>query len=246
MILAYPNHMAYLPRYAIIWDGATFHVTWQCHNKSWLLQYDWAKKLYYDLLLKYKDKFHVCFYSYHFMDNHIHLSGKILGTKEEFSHLFKIVNSCLARAVNRQLNRRGQVVMDRFKSPVIQNDRALLAVMTYQDLNSFRARKVRHPNDYKWSSYHCYASGKADPLITPAPCYLEMGNTNTQRQSSYRNFVEAIIEQEGWKKKNHSTACFIGDPDWVFKRNLELKEIMQAKKTAFLFRQRRSLQQAPP
>ncbi len=61
--------MAYLPRNQIIWDGAIFHVTWQCHNHSWLLEKDWAKQLYYDLLLKYKDRYQVVFYSYHFMNN---------------------------------------------------------------------------------------------------------------------------------------------------------------------------------
>lgn len=238
--------MAYLPRYDIIWDGASFHVTWQCHNKSWLLQYDWAKNLYRDLLVKYKDKYQVVFHSYHLMDNHIHLSGTIRGTKEEFSLFFKVVHSLFAREVNRQLHRCGQVVMDRFKSPAIQDDRALLAVMTYHDLNSFRAGKVKHPRDYRWSSYHFYAYGEPDPLITPPGCYLEMGNTDTQRQATYRRLVENILNTEGFKKRDHSVVCFIGNPEWVLQRNLELKALKQAKREAYLMRQRRFLQQAPP
>jgi REP element-mobilizing transposase RayT len=105
--------MAYLPRYAIIWDGAIFHVTWQCHNHSWLLQYDWTKQLYYDLLLKYKDQYKVCFYSYHFMDNHIHLSGKILGTKEQFSALFQVVNCQIAKAIVESHDREEGIRIDR-------------------------------------------------------------------------------------------------------------------------------------
>jgi len=243
---AKPNHMAYLPRYAIIWDGAVFHVTWQCHNHSWLLKYDWAKQLYYDLLLKYKDRYKVCFYSYHFMDNHIHLSGKILGTKEEFSTLFKIVNSRLAKEINKQLKRKGQVVMDRFKSPCIQSDRALLAVMTYQDLNSYRAKKVPHPKDYRWSSYHFYAYGKIDPLLTPAPPYLAMGNTDQERQQAYRKLVEEILQNEGFKKKDYSRRCYIGDPNWVIRRSKELKIIMQAKRQAYLLRRWRQFNASSP
>src|SRR3990167_2539295 len=132
--------MAYLPRHSLIWDGALFHVTWQCHNHSWLLEKDWAKQLYYDLLIKFKDRYQVIFYSYHFMSNHIHLSGKIHGTKEAFSNFFRIVNSLFAKKVNQRLERCGQVVMDRFKSPVIQSDDALLRVMVYQDVNSYRAK----------------------------------------------------------------------------------------------------------
>ena len=238
--------MAYLPRYAIIWDGAIFHVTWQCHNHSWLLKQDWAKQLYYDLLLRYKDRHKVCFYSYHFMDNHIHLSGKIMGTKEEFSALFQVVNCQIARAINRQRKRRGQVVMDRFKSPCIQTDRDLLAVMTYQDLNSYRAGKVSHPKDYYWSSYPFYAYGKKDPLLTPAPSYLAMGRTDPQRQSAYRKLVADILEKEGYKKRDYSKTCFIGDPDWVLKRSKELKEVMQAKRRLYCLRRWRQFNTASP
>ena len=62
--LALYFRMPYLPRYLIICDDSYFHVTWLCHNKDRLLQQDWAKKLYYNLLLKYKDRHGVEIYSY--------------------------------------------------------------------------------------------------------------------------------------------------------------------------------------
>ncbi|MFO1464066.1 MAG: hypothetical protein U1F66_09820 [bacterium] len=76
--------MPTLPRYAILSNGSTFHITWQYLNKSWLMKSDAAKKLYYDLLLKYKDRYRVQIYSYCFMSNHPHLTGlcedmKLLG-----------------------------------------------------------------------------------------------------------------------------------------------------------------------
>ncbi len=239
--------MSYRARYEIIWDGATFHVTWQCHNHSWLMQYDWAKQLYYDLLLKYKNKYGVSFYSHHFMDNHVHLSGKINKTKEEFSALFQVVNTILAKKINKRLKRRGQVIMDRFKSPCIQSDKDQLAVMTYHDLNSWRAQKVKHPKEYQWSSYGYYAYGKKDPLITPAPAYLGLANTNEARQKIYRKLIASIMEEEGIKRKNYSRVYYIGDPNWVLERKKRLKEIKQIKREAFLLRQKRQIYaQAPP
>ena len=240
--------MAYLPRNQIIWDGAIFHVTWQCHNHSWLLEKDWAKQLYYDLLLKYKDRYQVVFYSYHFMDNHIHLSGKIEGTKEEFSGLFRIVNALFAKGVNKRFKRRGQVVMDRFKSPVIQTDESLLQVMHYHDLNSYRARKVKHPKEYKWSSYRFYAHGIQDSLIAPAPSYLALGNSAKERQEAYRKRVERILIEEGFEKKRYSKNQYIGDTDWVQKRYSEIQEKRKLKRFAYLKRQQRfyrQLQGAP-
>lgn len=238
--------MPYRPRYQIIWDEAIFHVTWQCHNQHWLLKYDWAKKLYYNLLLKYKTKYRVCFYSYHFMDNHIHLSGKINGTKEEFSALFQVVNTILAKEINKQLKRRGQVILDRFKSPCIQSDEALLVVMHYQDLNSWRTGKVKHPKDYYWSSYRHYSYGERDALITDAPSFLGLANTDKKRQRLYRQMVERILKEEGTRKRNYSKTRFIGDPDWVRKREQKLREAMQIKREAYLKRQQRIYSQAPP
>ena len=240
--------MAYLPRNQLIWDGAIFHVTWQCHNYSWLLKENWAKQLYYDLLLKYKDRYQVIFYSYHFMDNHIHLSGKIEGTKEAFSALFRIVNALLAKEVNKRFKRRGQVVMDRFKSPVIQTDESLLQVMHYHDLNSYRAKKVKHPREYKWSSYLFYAHGEKNPLLVRAPSYLALGHSTKERQKVYRKRVERILAEEGFRKKAYSRTQYIGNPDWVAKRYSEIQDRRKLKRLAYLKRQQhlyRQLQRSP-
>lgn len=220
--------MAYLPRYEVIYDDAYFHVTWQCHNRDWLLQWDWAKRAYYNLLLKYKKKYGVEFYSYNLMDNHPHLTGH-LSTKEKFSGLFRVVNSQFARIVNRQLKRRGQVVMDRFKSPVIESDEHMLRAMAYIDLNPHRAGKVTHPRENDWSSYAYYAYGKADPLITPSPSYLALGRNALERRREYRAIVEALMEHR--KLMNISHTYFIGDPNWVLKKYRELCEKLGRKVT---------------
>lgn len=230
--------MAYLARRDIIYDGSTFHITWQCHNFEWFLKEDDAKQIYYDLLLKYKDRYGVCFHSYCFMSNHPHLTGRAERV-EGISRLMQTVNSQFARKINKALKRRGQVVMDRFKSPVIQTDEALLNVITYGDLNPQRARMVSHPKDYRWSSYRHYAYGEKDPLITDAPLYLAFGKTQRERQLRYRNMVNTIIAEYGLEKLNYSKTHYIGDPAWVKKNYEAIKEIQREKRLAYLARQRR-------
>lgn len=185
------------------------------------MRWDWAKELYYNLLLKYKDKHQIQIYSYCLMDNHPHLSGR-LENKEAFSAFFRIVNGMFARTVNKRLQRRGQLIMDRFKSPNIENDKHLLTVMTYGDLNPCRAKIVGHPKDYRWSTFKYYAYGKKDPLITPAPSYLALASIPEERQLIYREMVEALIK--GFQTLNISHTYFIGDPDWVIKKYRELKK----------------------
>lgn len=127
------------------------------------------------------------------------------------------------------MKRKGQVVMDRFKSPVIQTDADLLKVMFYIDLNPKRAHMVMHPKDYRWSSYRYYAFGEPDPLIDPAPSYLQLGLSPEERQSEYRHMVENILRDDWKEKRPYSSIPHIGNPEWVKQKTDQLKEARREK-----------------
>jgi putative transposase len=55
---------------------------------------------------------------------------------------------------------------------------------------------VRHPHDYRWTSYHANADGRADPLITPHPEYLRLGRQQDVRRATYRELFKAHMEPE--------------------------------------------------
>lgn len=209
--------MPRVPRYFIISDDAQFHITWQCHNKSWFLRSESSKQLYYNLLLKYKSQYNVKIYSYSFMSSHPHLTG-YCSTQKGLSDFMRVVNSIFAQHINRVEKRCGQAIRDRFKSPQIQDDEHLFKVMMYVDLNPVRAKMVRHPGNYKWTSYHYYAHGTPDPLIDPAPIYLMLGATPKERQEAYRRHVQKYLQEEGLIKHNYSCVHAIGNPEWVLPR----------------------------
>lgn len=213
----------------VIDDQSFFHVTWQCHNKDWLFQSNGMKQLYYDLLLRFKDRYQVKIYSYCFMSNHAHLTG-YCEDKKLFSDFFRIVNSLFARRLNKQRKRRGQVIMDRFKSPRIESHHDLEKVMQYADLNPKRAGMVNHPKDYAWTSLHYYAYGKEDSLITPAPNYEKLGATDQERQEAYLSMIEAILQSDWKDKKPYSSSPFVGNPTWVEARVKLLREAISSKK----------------
>ena len=217
-----------IPRKFILQNNSLFHVTWQCHNKSWLLKYRWAKKLYYDLLLRFKEEYGMIFYSYIIMDNHIHLSGKLSDLKQ-FSRFFQKVNSIFAKEINKQADRCGQVIRDRFKSPQVETEAALMRLMVYQDLNEVRAGKAKHPKQNVLSSYGYYAYGRKDALITEPEVYKRLGSTSNERQLAYQGMVEEILSSAPRKRQGrYSDALFIGDPAWVTKQYKKLHELRQA------------------
>ncbi|MBI2342095.1 MAG: hypothetical protein HYU98_05125 [Deltaproteobacteria bacterium] len=157
------------------------------------------------------------------MDNHPHLVGH-LKRKEDFSAFFRVVNCQFAKKLNKHLKRCGQVVMDRFKSPQIESDKYMLTVMRYIDLNQYRVRKVRHPRQNKWSSYCYYAYGRKDPLITPAPSYLGLSESDENRQKIYREMVNAVLNNP--EDLNISHTYFVGNPEWVIGKYNELQFLL--------------------
>jgi len=181
------------PRNEIVYDGCLFHVAWQCHNKSWLFRDERIKRLYYELLLRFRPVYRLDFHAYHFMENHIHLVGRT-ESQESFSNFFRVTHNVFARQYNWRKRRRGQVVMERLKSPTIDDDSHLLAVMAYVDLNGVRAGRDVNPGESIWSSYHYYAFGKGDDLIKPAPSYLALSGDPLQRRAEYRAFVAGMMK----------------------------------------------------
>jgi putative transposase len=181
------------------------------------------------------------------MYNHPHLTGTCSSAKS-FSDFFRVVNSCFAKSLNKKLKRKGQVVMDRFKSPVIETGHDLLQVMFYNDLNPFRTVEQTKPETFKWSSFKHYAYGKKDPLLTQPKCYLNLAETDKERQIKYREMVQYIVQNDHkepkTKKKQktkspYSTVCYIGNPKWVKARYNELKKFCRIQKRAWLKRHRK-------
>lgn len=105
--------------------------------------------------------------------------------------------------------------------------------MTYIDLNPVRAKIVKHPGKFKWTSFHFYAYGKKDPLIDPAPAYLKLGRTPKERQQRYREHIEKYLTDEGLGKRNYSCICAIGNPEWVLPRQEAIRSYFR------LYRERR-------
>jgi len=162
------------------------------------------------------------------MDNHPHMTGQCK-TQKGLSDFFRVVNSCFAKTLNKHLKRKGQAVMDRFKSPIMKSDEDLMSVIIYNDLNPFRTIKRLHPKNHKWSSYHHYAYGKKDPLLTDPECYKEMGKAPKKRQKHYRYMINEIMKNDHrmpkcpYRKKG-SYLCFVGDPIWAEKNFRKLRD----------------------
>jgi putative transposase len=215
--------VARIPRCLLVEFGSTNHCTWRSHNFSRVLEPVAAKRFFLGLVQKYAQRHGILVRSYCLMGTHPHFVVVATQGQEEFSRFWKVVNQLFARWYNKQQeSRRGQVVTQRMKSPLIQpdaNGRHILTVMRYGDLNPVRAGLVRSPKDYPWSSYRHYAFGEHNPLIDDEPEYLALGHTRAQRRLAYRHLFAVVLTQAlRMRRPDLVEAAFYGDAAWVSRR----------------------------
>ncbi|MCP4325683.1 MAG: transposase [Alteromonadales bacterium] len=97
---------------------------------------------------------------------------------------------------NKTYKRSGTLWEGRYRSCLVQNDKYLLALYRYIELNLARAVMVQEPSEYSWSSYQCNGLGKHSDLLTPYSTYLNTNEDVNIRQKSYRALFYHHVESK--------------------------------------------------
>lgn len=182
--------MPRLPRLEI--PGVPMHVTQRGINKGAIFL-DADDRHHFRQLLRraFRDE-GIDLHAFVLMDNHFHLllTSRMAGA---LSGAMGRVGQTYVQAFNLRHKRCGALWQGRFKSCLVQSERYLLAVMRYIELNPMRAAMVETPEDYRWSSVHTHLAHACDPLVTPHPLYLALGNNPAERGQAYRQWLDAGI-----------------------------------------------------
>src|SRR3989338_4142817 len=85
----------------------------------------------------------------------------------------------------------------------LEADIALDLSRFMHDMNWRFAFEFKKLSQTRWSSYHFYAYGKEDPLVTPFRTYGLFGVKKRMRMLQFRRFVETMMshEEKTWKKQ---------------------------------------------
>ncbi|PIQ86077.1 MAG: transposase [Candidatus Omnitrophica bacterium CG11_big_fil_rev_8_21_14_0_20_45_26] len=145
-------------------------------------------RMYLRALLKYKYEFGVLIYHYCLMSNHIHLLVKV-SAGEGLKRFMQGVNQTYSHYYKRTYKHFGHLWQGRYKSFLIEKDSYLLDCGRYIERNPVRARLVRNPADWSWSSYREHAFGEGNPIVETHGIYLDLGRTAKERQANYRNYI---------------------------------------------------------
>ncbi|GAX61591.1 transposase and inactivated derivative [Candidatus Scalindua japonica] len=104
------------------------------------------------------------------MNNHYHL---LIETPDgNLSKGMRQLNGVYTQRYNRRNKKTGHVFQGRYKAILIQKENHLLEVCRYIVLNPVRARAVKFPKEWKWSSYKATAGFERPHNCLTTDCIL--------------------------------------------------------------------------
>lgn len=140
-------------------------------------------------------RYHCDVHAYALMTNHTH----ILATPADaqgITRMMQYVGRQYVPYVNHTYGSSGSIWEGRYKASLVQDDQYLLTCMRYIELNPVRAKMVRSPSKYRWSSYVCNGEAAADELITPHALYSALGRGKVSQARAYKALFDDYIDRD--------------------------------------------------
>jgi REP element-mobilizing transposase RayT len=179
------------------------HVTIRGNNRQPVFLDSADRQRYCQELIRCHREFSCRLLAYALMPNHIHLV--LQDEQGQLSRYMQALNARSTHSFNHRHQRVGHLYQGRFYAKLVGRDAYLLEVTRYVHLNPVRAKLVRHPEDFPWSSYRVYAGLEPlRPELVDSRFVWSMMTAATDHQPSrYRHFVEQMTAQQfpAWERK---------------------------------------------
>ena len=110
--------------------------------------YQYYLECLYDASIRYGVDIH----AYVLMTNHVHLlmTPKL---KTSISLVMQSIGRRYVQYVNKEYQRTGTLWESRHKASLVDEDKYLLTCSRYIEMNPVNANMVKHPSEYRWSSF---------------------------------------------------------------------------------------------
>lgn len=188
--------------------GALYHLTARGNARSNIFLDDTDRALFLDLLGKEISQQGWRLYAYCLMSNHYHM---LIETPEpNLVAGMRRLNGVYTQAFNRRHRRVGHVFQGRYKSIVVDKDSYGLELCRYIVLNPVRARMVKQPAHWVWSSYRATAGRSVRAAWLDATWIVEQCGS----RAAYRRFVTQGIGR-GAPWENLTGQIWLGDEKFL-------------------------------
>ncbi|MFQ5788603.1 MAG: transposase [Thermodesulfobacteriota bacterium] len=171
------------------YPGALYHITSRGNARQDIYLDDDDRSKFLNILSNEIRQQRWNCYPYCLMSNHYHLmietpEGKLISGMRR-------LNGIYTQWFNRRHGRIGHLFQGRYKSIIVDRESYLLELCRYVVLNPVRAGLVKHPQEWKWSSYLATMGkiNKSEWLDTEW-ILLQFGISNKKAQEEYKRFIE--------------------------------------------------------
>ena len=195
--------MARKPRLHV--PGGLYHVILRGNARQDVFLTVADRHCFYELMAEGVKRFGYRVHAFCLMNNHLHLA--LQAGEEGLSPAMQNLSFRYTRYLNARLKRVGHVFQGRFKAFVVDQDRYGLALVRYIHLNPVRAKKVRSPEAYRWSSHRAYLGEEDLPWLTTDWLLSLFGARIGAARSRFAAFVEEGLAE------GHSEVFYGGEAD---------------------------------
>jgi len=168
-------------------EGGLYHIITRGNNRQLIFgsDDDYLKMLV--LLAERKAKLPFFLYAYCLMPNHIHLL--VERRQDSISRVMHGLLTAYSQYHNRKFRKSGHLLQGRYKAILCQTDQYLAELVRYIHLNPLRARIVRKPEEFQYSSHRVYLGMEAEGLVDAEPVLRYFGATKKLARERFRLFV---------------------------------------------------------
>jgi REP element-mobilizing transposase RayT len=198
----------------IHYEGAVYHVTSRGNERRKIFMDDADRWMFLRILEETIEDNEVVCHAWVLMDNHYHLLLETPGAN--LSSAMKHLNAIYTQKFNKKHHRSGHLFQGRFKAIVVEKDSYLKELCRYVVLNPVRAKMVKQPKDWKWSSYRSTVGlEKHEPWLEVDWILGQFGKNKKNAQKAYGLFVVDGLKKKGspWDELHYRT--YLGKEEFL-------------------------------
>lgn len=196
------------------YPGAVYHVTARGNTRQAIVRDDNDRHRFVATVASMVEQYQVVCHAWVLMNNHYHL---LLETPQaNLSQALRHLNGVYTQAFNRRHRRAGHLFQGRYRAIIVEKEAYLLELCRYVVLNPVRAKIVRQPRAWRWSSYRATADvEEAPPWLTVDWILEQFGRTRGRAHREYVQFVAEGPRQERSLWEQVQGQIYLGSEDFL-------------------------------
>ena len=199
----------------ITYPGAFYHVTSRGNERKNVFKSKRDRAKFLEYLNSATHRYDAVIHVFCLMANHYHL---LLETPSgNLPQIMRHINGAYTTYFNVQRARCGHLFQGRYKAILVDIEEYAKELSRYVHLNPVRAKMVKAPEEYEWSSYQFYIGAKKPPKWLHRDFILGyFGNKVSIAQKGYRNFVSALVKEKYDSPLDEVvSSTLLGSPEFI-------------------------------